>query len=445
MVRKLLLRSPAYVDTIRGLLRLHYLTENGQDESPEADALRDRLEPLWHDLTDLEKKRITGLSEDLYSISDPFPEQLPMSHEAHRGLSDAIAASRAGDPDVALALLRRWSRHLDRAKLSFERGCVWEEEGDSETALPFFEHAVKLCPGDDTYAVMYLSALDKSQPDASVSRSREIIAKADVEPPMVVARAALVIATSAFRVPEPEALPLLRKLMSALNGALTRLHASGMLANPLLVATHTSIIRTLGFCYLRMGEYQAAVDCLGVGLLVDPTDDSLLIARGTLRYGADSLATDDFEQAIRQGSTKVWPYFFMAHYHLFHNRFSECRRLCERALQLPGSDDVQANLNEWLAISEAELGFPPERVRSAFEAAIRLAPDFERIKSNLEKFERATREKNDGPLPWVEPTPSTIQAVGQANYSLIEAWPEATFRYSIRSYPGILEESNVDG
>jgi hypothetical protein len=295
------------------------------------------------------------------------------------------------------------------------------------------------------FAVMYLSALNKSHPSAALSKSREIVAQADLNPPIVVGRAALIVASSAFRMSEAEALPVLRKLIPALESALHRLQASGMMEDSLFLPTHTSITRTLGFCYLRAGDHQAAIDFQSLGLSLDPTNDSLLIARGTLRYGVDPRATDDFEQAIRYGSTKVWPYFFMAHFHLVHNRFNECKGMCEGALQLPASDDVQANLTEWLAISEAELGFPPERVRSAFEAAIRLAPDFERIKSNLKEFERAAGEQRDGPLPWVEPTQSTIQAVGQANYSLIEPWPDSTFRSWIRSHVGALEESNADG
>ena len=63
--------------------------------------------------------------------------------------------------------------------------------------------------------------------------------------------------------------------------------------------------------------------------------------------------------------------------------------------ELPGSNQIQANLREWLAISEAVLGFSPGLVRSAFEAAIRLAPDVERIRRNLELFENAASETGD--------------------------------------------------
>jgi hypothetical protein len=95
----------------------------------------------------------------LYSISDPGSERLPMSPEAEQGRLDAIAASQAGDSVNALMLLRRWAKHLDPASLSFERGCVWEEAEDSETAAPFFEHAAKLDRGNDWFAIR------RSRPD----------------------------------------------------------------------------------------------------------------------------------------------------------------------------------------------------------------------------------------------------------------------------------------
>ena len=95
MVRQAVSNSPAYCESIRGLLRLHSLAESGQDESPEADAIRDSLEQVWHGLSDVEKKRIAGLSEDLYSLTDPFCEPSPITPEAERGLSDAIAAKEA--------------------------------------------------------------------------------------------------------------------------------------------------------------------------------------------------------------------------------------------------------------------------------------------------------------------------------------------------------------
>src|SRR5271166_6101821 len=63
--------SASYLATVRGLRELHELTATGRLDSPEADAVRDATDAPWRALTEEEKRRISGLSEDLYSITDP--------------------------------------------------------------------------------------------------------------------------------------------------------------------------------------------------------------------------------------------------------------------------------------------------------------------------------------------------------------------------------------
>ena len=45
------------------------------------------------------------------------------------------------------------------------------------------------------------------------------------------------------------------------------------------------------------------------------------------------------------------------------------------------SENAKSQLEEWRAIAQAELGVPPEAVRTAFEAAIRLDPSNELARS----------------------------------------------------------------
>ena len=58
---------------------------------------------------------------------------------------------------------------------------------------------------------------------------------------------------------------------------------------------------------------------------------------------------------------------------------------------MPGSDAVKSELYEWLAISQAELGFPIEIIRKSFEFAIRLDPGNDRTQHNRTEFEAAMR------------------------------------------------------
>src|SRR5205807_9459524 len=95
--------------------------------------------------------------------------------------------------------------------------------------------------------------------------------------------------------------------------------------------------------------------------------------------------------AIRNGATEIWPFCFLAHHYLLTGRFEECRKLCERVLGMNGSPAVMSEVSEWIAIAQAELGFPAEMVRASFENAIRFDPSSERAKRNLAVFEAANR------------------------------------------------------
>ncbi len=124
---------------------------------------------------------------------------------------------------------------------------------------------------------------------------------------------------------------------------------------------------------------------------MNPKNDGLLVARGILQYGSSPRAITDFDQAVKLGSPVVWPYLFLAHYYLTSNRLEQCREMCEAGLRMRGSDTAKSQLEEWRAIAQAELGFPRESVRAAFEAAVRLDPLNELARRNQDAFEASLR------------------------------------------------------
>ncbi|HEY2154841.1 MAG TPA: hypothetical protein VGH33_04380, partial [Isosphaeraceae bacterium] len=119
MTKRPLSMSPAYVQYVRGLHRLHALIREDRDDSPEGDAVRDSMDEPGYALSEAERERVGGLSEDLYSISDPPAEPKPPNPQATRRLMEAAESFHAGELDQALALLRRWGKHLEPAYLSF--------------------------------------------------------------------------------------------------------------------------------------------------------------------------------------------------------------------------------------------------------------------------------------------------------------------------------------
>ena len=65
--------SPSYLTVVRGIREMHRLIAAGQEDSPAAEALRDATDRPWQALTEVERKRASGLSEDLYSIMEGPP------------------------------------------------------------------------------------------------------------------------------------------------------------------------------------------------------------------------------------------------------------------------------------------------------------------------------------------------------------------------------------
>src|SRR4051812_9948198 len=95
---------------VRGLRELHRLAVAGRQDSPEADAVRDATDVPWQALTEVEKKRLSGLSEDLYSITDPpRPLARDLDPQVQSRLIDMDHARHRGEWGRALDLLRRWA------------------------------------------------------------------------------------------------------------------------------------------------------------------------------------------------------------------------------------------------------------------------------------------------------------------------------------------------
>jgi hypothetical protein len=146
MIRNPFPTTSSYLHSLRGLHELHRLALQDQNDSTEADEIRDGLEQVWSDLSTIEQDRLDGLSEDLYSISDPPQEPLPSRRLVQRKLIQVGEAIEAGNWDVALNLLREVGRQVEPALLSELRGEIWQAAGDDATAKLFFDHAASLTP-----------------------------------------------------------------------------------------------------------------------------------------------------------------------------------------------------------------------------------------------------------------------------------------------------------
>jgi tetratricopeptide (TPR) repeat protein len=171
----------------------------------------------------------------------------------------------------------------------------------------------------------------------------------------------------------------------------------------------------LGVCNELLGNMGAAEGCYSRGLQANPDNEGLLVARGILLYGSGPRAIADLERAVQLRAPVVWPYLFLAHHYLITSRFGLCRAICETGLATRGSETALSQLEEWRAIAQAELGFPSESVKAAFEAAIRRDPSNEFAKRNRDAFEASIKSPRAGlVLNWERKTESAIRQLGMA-------------------------------
>lgn len=160
--------TPDYIAMVRGVRELHRLAMLGKaDDSPEAEAIRDATDGPWQALSEIERQRVRNLSEDLFSLSEPAGEVVPMTAEAHAKMTEVAEAQKRGDWDTALDLLRRCAARMAPAQLSYLRGSIWLDAGDPETAALFLEHAARLEPGNSEYQAQFRRAKALAEPAAA--------------------------------------------------------------------------------------------------------------------------------------------------------------------------------------------------------------------------------------------------------------------------------------
>ncbi len=375
---------------VRGLVALHRLIKEGKDDSPDAERIRDAPDAPLKALNATEKNRAQWLSDDLYSISEPDAgtKHRAMDPQFQQQLNEALEARQSRDWDRSLAILRRLKDYKLPALLSYLRGSIWLDAGYPEIAVEFYRHCAEGDPSNANYLALYIHALAESDPDMARKLARDVLADDEKFDPTVVARAAEVCFNEARTASDSEAIKLYAELMPILERNTARIENNQA---PVSCGPAYAIMAgLLGFCYEFLGNDERAVHYYSRGLQIDPNNDGLLIARGILLYGDSVRATADFEQAVNLGSPIIWPYLFLAHHYLITARFDECRIICETGLRKRGSDTARSQLEEWRAIAQAELGFPPDLVRAAFEAAIRFDPSNEWAKRNQAAFETSS-------------------------------------------------------
>jgi hypothetical protein len=192
-------QNPVYREAEQWMLALHAHIRAGEGETSEADAIRDRLDVPWGQLSPEEVERLDGLSGDLYmlmgeetfvEVSSEQRQQLPVL------LSEAFRARRF---DEVLVLLRWNPSFLNRDQVPYIRARAWMELGHFAPAVLFFDHAASLAPENPSYPAFALTALVRGGHfEEAEQRARRYIEDKTTHPRLLF-RAAQVLLTAARR------------------------------------------------------------------------------------------------------------------------------------------------------------------------------------------------------------------------------------------------------
>ena len=250
--------SANYLAVVRGLRELHRLAVAGRRIRPRQT--RYATPPTYHGkLTEVEKRRIGGLSEDLYAITDPQQvaprEWNPQVQSRLVNVDEARRAASGTGPSRSSGIGRRQSSPRSSAICVVSRGSV--------PATPRRRRSSSNTPrsGNRRTAptlAMLLEAMNRFNP-AEARRAREILEAPDRYEPVVVAFATDVVLDSVPSLPQAEASQLFRRLIPILESTLNKIEEGD--EGGVDRSTFSRTCRLLGSCLELLEQYQAALMC----------------------------------------------------------------------------------------------------------------------------------------------------------------------------------------
>jgi tetratricopeptide (TPR) repeat protein len=401
----------------RLLLRLHELTLNGEDEGPEADAVRDEMTSYWYRLSATEQDRMTGLSVDLAALEEG-PSRAAVGPQD--GLAEyrerARQAYESGDPDRQLAFLRESRPEgIPADAVPFLQSRVWDRLGLTDVAIVFMKEAERRDPHHAMFVMMLLEKVGRQE--EAEGYARRFLA-GDTATPAEVYFAAGAMFNRIRWLPGDEAGHESEPLVQPLRNALAA-QRDPATAYPYDRQTiEVGLALSLGLCLERAGRTAEAVNVYTQQLARSPGqfDTAMLLTmRGVARYyNNDPGAYQDFRRAVNEGAVVVWPYYFLAVHDLQSGRTMEALKVANFALnRLAMPLPVRAEMHGWVAIMYAILGQPPELVRYNFDLAQRLDPTNTAIKENRDLYEQTLAKRAWVATDFRSPSPAAVMAAAR--------------------------------
>lgn len=370
----------------------------GRGDDPEADRLRDALDEPLRQCSPQERATISELSADLYLVEGSRRPQPLAAGETLKSVIEAVGVVPKRDGRVLLRLLRKiplGTPALPDDVIAWGYGRSWERLGFHAAAAAFFDFAASKKP-DGNYALLALEALQQARLFAELDKRIALIEQAAAPQPSLLFKAAAVVFQRSAEVAldkQPAEFERVVKLVARVDPrikVLASVRAAGMVA--------------AGFSYDHLGKHDEALKAFDQAIADTPTD-AVYVARGFVHadHGDRDKALKDFRAALQQGTSLVWPYFYLAHDALTRQDWKLTESIASTGTAHTKSGALRAKLFEWNAIAAAMLGRPDATVRALFNFALGDDPVDETIRANLDAFEKARQARSK-----VEWLPTTI-------------------------------------
>jgi len=387
--------NPDYAESVRLLIRLHKLFCEGKGESVQADEIREATEPLWWKLAEIERERIDNMAADLSTLEpdSAFTHPEVVEVDASEFWKQVGPLRREGRFTQVLGSLRKMPECVAAQRATVLRALSYEQLGEHEIALVFFEAAARFEKEGDAATTLFLSKLFNYQRRKEAVRLASALAE-NPEPLSIELSlfAADILGILTSRQEDKASVPNLRQAQSLFSSAIEKIEKWP--ENPQAKFWLNHSYKGIALCHYQLDNQAETIRFLDRAIATDSTDHEALTLRGLM---CDSAQVDDaiayFRRATEMRSPDVWPYLFLAFDALVNGRYSECLNWCALALTRSRDREILAELHEWIAISLAETGTHHDRVREMFQRALLLSPANERVVHNFDAFENALAGK----------------------------------------------------
>lgn len=141
--------NPHFEEYERLLIELHLLIAAEEGDTDLADEVRDRMDGPWRNLSDAERRRLDGLSADLYMLQgDEVYTHVESPARVQLLGIQAREAQETGDWDRVLRLLRTRPASAPRAAVAKQRCRAYSALGQWRPAALFAQYALTLDPSN---------------------------------------------------------------------------------------------------------------------------------------------------------------------------------------------------------------------------------------------------------------------------------------------------------